>query len=244
MESVSQHKPFNPITRAAMRFTVYGGTLGGNGVCRPVYDQERQTISPGASIGTLTLANGLTFESGSTSLFEVTNGASGDLLAVQAISPSANVTLAVGVLGTALDAATNADHLQEQIRFLQPRWWSPAASLNGSLSIDESTWPDEAGRHRKVSAKAADITNDRVTFTVSPPPALSYQWYRYADITGGSPTNLPGQSGTPTPTASAQVDSGFYGVVCKQRVSIRLQPGGYPDCGQCAPGSFRPLACL
>jgi len=68
----------------AGRVTVLGGILGGTGtVGGPVIAKNGATIAPGNSIGTLTLATNLSLESGSTNLFEVTNGAPGDLLVVQ-----------------------------------------------------------------------------------------------------------------------------------------------------------------
>ena len=207
-------------------FTVYGGTLGGTGTIAGLATiKNGGTVSPGASIGTLTLANGLTLESGSTSLFEVTNGASGDLLAVQGnLTIGTNVTLAVSVLGTALDAATNTVITYTGIKSgsFNPTVVVTGGSLNSSLSIDEST-PGQikliARPQVAITGQPQDATvstNDPVTFSVTATGAspLSYQWYRYADITGGSPTNLPGQTGTSYTIASAQgSDSGFYGVV-------------------------------
>ena len=207
-------------------FTVYGGTLGGNGTIAGLATiKNGGTISPGASIGTLTLANGLTLESGSTSLFEVTNGASGDLLAVQGnLTIGTNATLAISVLGSALDAATNTliTYTGTKSGSFNPTVVVTGGSLNSSLSIDEST-PGQinliARPQVAITGQPQDIiasTNDPVTFTVTATGAspLSYQWYRYADIAGGSPTNLTGETGTSFTIASAQgSDSGFYGVV-------------------------------
>src|SRR6185369_7540923 len=90
-------------------FTIYGGTLGGTGqISGLVTIKNGATIAAGNSIGILNLASGLTLESGSTGLFEVTNGVSSDKLAIQGnLVIGANVTIAINVLGTALEPATN-----------------------------------------------------------------------------------------------------------------------------------------
>ena len=90
-------------------FTVYGGTLGGTGtISGPVTIKNGGTIAPGNSIGTLTLATNLTLESGSTNLFEEQNSSSGDLLVVQGnLTIQANCTIAINVLGAALEPTTN-----------------------------------------------------------------------------------------------------------------------------------------
>ncbi len=207
-------------------FTVYGGTLGGTGTIAGLATiKNGGTISPGTGIGTLTLANGLTLESGSTSLFEVTNGAPGDLLAVQGnLTIGTNVTLAVSVLGGALNAATNTliTYTGTKSGSFNPTVVVTGGTLNSSLSIDEST-PGQinliARPQVAITVQPQDViasTNDPVTFSVTATGAspLSYQWFRYADITGGSPTLLTGETGTSYNIASAQGSaSGFYGVV-------------------------------
>jgi autotransporter-associated beta strand protein len=207
-------------------FTVYGGTLGGTGVISgPVTVKNGGTISPGNSIGTLTLATNLTLESGSTSLFEVTNGTSSDLLVVQGnLTIGANSTIAISVLGTALNASTNTiiTYSGTKSGSFNPVVVVANGSLNSSVSIDEST-PGQiklvAVPQVVITSQPQDLivsTNDPASFSVTATGAqpISYQWYRYADINGNSPVAQTGATSATFTIASAQsTDSGFYGVV-------------------------------
>ena len=52
--------------------SIYGGVLGGTGlITAPVTNYSGATLSPGASLGTLTISNNLTLSAGSTTSVEV-----------------------------------------------------------------------------------------------------------------------------------------------------------------------------
>jgi autotransporter-associated beta strand protein len=210
----------------AGRITVNGGALGGTGVISgPVTIKNGGTVTPGNSIGTLTLATNLTLESGSTSLFEVTNGAAGDVLVVQGnLIIGANSTIAIQVLGTALEPATNTviTYTGSKSGSFNPTVAVVGGSLlNSSLSIDEST----PGQIKLVAVPQVAITgqpqnaivstNDPVTFTVSATGSapLGYQWY-FTDNINNPAVAIPGANGSSYFIASADgTNNGLYSVV-------------------------------
>ena len=210
----------------AGRITVYGGTLAGVGVISgPVTIRNGGTVAPGNSIGTLTLATNLTLESGSTSLFEVTNNAAGDLLVVQGnLTIGANSTIAIKVLGTALEPVTN---ILITYTGTKSGSFNPTVSvvggslLNSSVSIDEST----PGQIKLVAVPQVAITgqpqnaivstNDPVTFTVSATGSapIGYQWY-YTDNIANPAVAIPGANSSSYFIASADgTNNGLYSVV-------------------------------
>ena len=206
--------------------TVYGGTLGGNGqIAGLVTVKNGGTIAPGASIGTLTLASGLTLEGGSTSLFELTNGAPGDLLQVQGnLTIGPNSTIAVKVLGSALNPTTNTiiTYTGTKSGSFNPTVVVAGGSLNSSVTIDEST----PGQINLVAIPQVAITgqpqdaivstNDPVIFTVAATGTapIYYQWYFYGSSTNNTPAILTDQTNASFSIGSAQSsDTGLYAVV-------------------------------
>jgi autotransporter-associated beta strand protein len=206
--------------------TVYGGTLGGTGmISGPVDIKSGGTISPGNSIGTLTLGSGLTVESGSTSLFEEQNGSSGDLLQVQGnlvIQP--NSTIAVSVLGAALEPTTNTiiTYTGTKTGSFNPTVLLVGGSINSSISIDEST----PGQIKLVAVPQVAIisqpqdqivsTNSPATFTVvaTGKATIRYQWYFYGNSTNNPPTVENNETNASFTIPSAQPsDIGLYAVV-------------------------------
>jgi autotransporter-associated beta strand protein len=206
--------------------TVFGGTLGGTGmISGPVDIKSGGTISPGNSIGTLTLGSGLTLESGSTSLFEEQNASSGDLLQVQGnlvIQP--NCTIAVSVLGGALEPTTNTiiTYTGTKTGSLNPTVMLVGGSINSSISIDEST-PGQiklvAVPQVALTCQPQDLivsTNDPATFSVcaTGKAPIGYQWYFYGNSTNNTPTleNNATNSSFTIPSAQPS-DTGLYAVV-------------------------------
>jgi autotransporter-associated beta strand protein len=210
----------------AGRVAVYGGVLGGTGkIMGAVTVKNGGTISPGASVGTLALATNLTLESGSTSLFEESNSVAGDLLQVQGnLTIQTNCTIAVSILGAALEPVTNTliTYTGTKSGSFNPTVVVVGGSINGSVSIDEST----AGQIKLAVIPQVVITSQptnnavsvggnltsSVAATGSSP--LSYQWYFY----GSSATNMPipvaDQTNTVFSLANAQLtNSGLYAVV-------------------------------
>ena len=206
-------------------FTVYGGTLGGTGtISGPVTVKNGGTISPGDSIGTLTLATNLTLESGSTNLFEEQNGSSGDLLQVQGnlvIQP--NSTIAVSVLGAALNPATNTliTYAGTKSGSFNPAVVVTGGPLNSSVTVDEST----SGKINLVAVPQVAITsqpqdvtastNDLVTFTVGATGSatIGYQWYFSTNLIS-SPVAISGANSASYSIASADgTNNGLYSVV-------------------------------
>ncbi len=206
-------------------FIVYGGTLGGTGmISGPVDIKSGGTLSPGNSIGTLTLAAGLTAESGSTNLFEEQNGSSGDLLQIQGnlvIQP--NATIAISVLGAALDPTTNTliTYTGTKTGSFNPTVVVVGGSLNSSITIDDST----PGQIKLVAVPQVAITiqptntfastNDPVTFTVvaTGSSPLGYQWY-YTTAINIPSVPIPGANGSSYFIPSADgTNNGFYSVV-------------------------------
>jgi autotransporter-associated beta strand protein len=209
----------------AGKVTVYGGTLGGSGLISGfVTVKNGGTISPGNSIGTLTVATNVSLESGSTSLFELTNSAAGDLLVIQGnLAIASNSTLAISVLGSALEPSTNT-----VITYTGTKSGSfnPIVSVNGALdssvSIDEST----PGQIKVVATSGVAITtqpqdeivstNDPATFTVvaTGSSPIGYQWYSYGNSTNNPPVLLNDQTNASFTIASAQsTDTGLYAVL-------------------------------
>jgi autotransporter-associated beta strand protein len=207
-------------------FTVYGGTLGGMGmISGPVDIKNGGTISPGNSIGTLTLASGLTLESGSTSLFEVTNNAAGDLLVVQGnLTIQPNCTIAISVLGaSALEPSTNTlvTYTGTKSGSFNPTVVVTGGSLDSSLSIDEST-PGQiklvAVPQVALTCQPQDVitsTNDPVTFNVcaNGSAPIGYQWYYTPNV---STPAAPIDGATSSSYFIAHADgtnNGYYSVV-------------------------------
>jgi len=210
----------------AGKISVYGGTLGGTGkIFGSVTVKSGGTISPGNSIGTLTLATNLTLEAGSTNLFEVTNTAAGDLLVVQGnLTIGANCTIAIKVLGTALEPVTNTliTYTGTKTGSFNPNIAVVGGSLNSSVYVDEST----PGQIKLVALPGVAIigqpqdkivsTNDPASFTVTATGSatLHYQWYYYGENTNNPAVGLTGATSATFTIASAQTsDNGYYGVV-------------------------------
>ncbi len=176
----------------AGKVTVNGGTLGGVGVISgAVTVKSGGTITPGNSIGTLTLATNLTLQSGSTNLFEVANspGAS-DLLVVQGNLFASNSTIAISVPGTTLQPGTYtliqySGNLTGSFNPFNPVVPLAGGSINCSMTIDTST----AGQVNlvlipevRITCQPVDVivsTNDPVCFSVCATGSapISYQWY-------------------------------------------------------------------
>lgn len=207
-------------------FTVYGGTLGGTGmISGPVDIKNGGTISPGNSIGTLTLGSSLTLETGSISLFEEQNGSSGDLLQVQGnlvIQP--NSTIAVSILGGALEPTTNTiiTYTGTKTGSFNPTVALVGGSINSSLSIDEST-PGQiklvAVPQVALTCQPQDLivsTNDPATFSVCATGSapIGYQWYFYGNNSNNTPILEPGATNSSFTISNAQPsDTGLYAVV-------------------------------
>jgi autotransporter-associated beta strand protein len=207
-------------------FTVYGGTLGGTGmISGPVTVKNGGTISPGNSPGTLTLANSLTMETGSTGLFEVaiSPGAS-DLLVVNGnLTINSGSTISISVLGDPLVAGTYT-----LIQYSGTKTGSfnstpiiVSGSIDGSFAIDDST----AGQINLVVTHPVTITSqpsgtnivDGQAFTVSVAATgtapLTYQWYVTSDTNTAS-TPIDGATTDSYSVSSAlSTDTGYYSVV-------------------------------
>ena len=207
-------------------FIVYGGTLGGTGmISGPVDIKSGGTISPGNNIGTLTLAAGLTAESGSTNLFEEQNGSSGDLIQIQGnlvIQP--NATIAISVLGAALNPTTNTliTYSGTKTGSFNPTVVVVGGSLNSSVTIDDSSTPGQikliAIPQVVITSQPQSVTastNDTVTFTVGATgtASLGYQWY-YAPNISTPAAPISGANGSAYGIASADgTNDGLYSVV-------------------------------
>ncbi len=218
---------YNTATWGAGNVAVYGGTLGGTGLLAGnVAIKANGTVSPGASLGTLTLGANLTCESGSTNLFEVTNSPGGcDLLVIQGnLALSNNVTIALKVLGTPLSPGTNTliQYSGTKSGSFNPTLAVVGETIDGSPSIDEGT----PGRIKLVvvpqvaiTSQPADTivsTNAPATFNVSATGTapITYQWYYYGDQPTNSPTPLTDATNASFTISSAQAtNSGFYRVV-------------------------------
>jgi len=215
----------NPTVWDAGKVTVFA-TLGGNGlIAGPVTVKNGGTISPGTSIGTLTLATNLNLESGSTSLFEMTNSpGTSDLLVVQGnLTIQPNCTISINILGTPLEVITNT-----LITYAGTKSGSfnPTVivngSINGSVTLDEST-PGQIKLavipQVAITSQPADTvvsTNQNATFNVvaTGTAPLFYQWYRYTDALGNSPVAQTDATNSSFTITNAQAsDTGYYGVV-------------------------------
>ncbi len=217
---------YDPATFNAGQVAVYGGVLGGNGtIMGPVTVKNGGTISPGASLGTLTLATNLTLESGSTSLFEESNSAAGDLLQVQGnLTIQPNCTIAISVVGTAIEPVTNTliAYTGKKSGSFNPTVSVVGGSLNGSVSVDESVpgqiklvvIPQVAitSQPTNNAVSVGDDLTTSVTATGSSP--LSYQWYFYGSSPLNTPTPVTDQTNAMLDIANAQLtNSGLYAVV-------------------------------
>ena len=183
------------------------------------------TISPGTSVGTLTLATNLTLEAGSTNYFEVTNspGASDQIIVGSNLIVS-NSTIAINVQGTALEPGTNTliQYAGTLSGSFNPTVALVGGSVNSSLTIDTSI-PGQVNLvlipQVTIVSQPADLivsTNDPASFTVevTGTAPISYQWYYYGDDTNSIPTPEPDGTNATFSIANAQAsDSGFYAVV-------------------------------
>ncbi len=207
-------------------FTVYGGTLGGTGmISGPVDIKNGGTIAPGDDIGTLTLGSGLTFESGSTNLFAEQNGSAGDLLVVQGnLTIQPNSTIAISVLGAALEPTTNTiiTYTGTKTGSFNPNVVIAGGSIDSSVTIDEST-PGQiklvASPIVAIISQPADLivsTNVPATFTVGATGTapLSYFWYSYGNSSNNTPVLEVGATNSTFTITNAQpTDTGLYAVV-------------------------------
>ncbi len=205
-------------------FTVYG-TLGGTGmISGPVDIKNGGTISPGNSIGTLTLGSGLTLESGSTNLFEVTNGAAGDLLVVQGnLTIQPNSTISISVLSGPLVAGTYT-----LIQYSGTKTGSfnstpviVGGAIDGSYTIDDST----PGQINLVVTHLVTITSqpsgtnvvDGQAFTVNVSATgtatLTYQWYKTTDTNTPSSPISGANSSSYSVSSAVSSNTGYYSVV-------------------------------
>jgi autotransporter-associated beta strand protein len=207
-------------------FNVYGGTLCGTGmISGPVTIKNGGTISPGNSVGTLTLATNLTTEAGSTALFEVTNSPGAcDLLVVQGnLTINSGSTISLSVLGNPLAAGTYT-----LIQYSGTKTGSfnstpvvVSGSIDGSYTIDDST----GGQINLVVTHPVTITSqpagtnvvEEEAFTVSVSATgtapLHYQWY-YTNATHTTATEISGANGSSYTVSSAQPsDTAYYWVV-------------------------------
>jgi autotransporter-associated beta strand protein len=219
---------YDTTTFNAGHVMVYGGVLGGTGKIMGNVDVKNGgTISPGASIGTLTLATNLTLESGSTNLFEESNSVAGDLLQVQGnLTIQPNCTIAISVLGTQLEPATNTliTYTGTKSGSFNPTPVIAGGAIDGSYTIDDSV----PGQIKLVVTSQVTITSQpsgtnivdgqpfllNVSATGTAP--VTYQWYLTTDTNdpGGTTTLLAGADDSSYSVASAaSSDNGYYSVV-------------------------------
>ena len=79
--------------------TVSGGTLGGSGAINGAVDvQSGGTLSPGANIGSLTLNNSLSFESGSTAQFNFGTGTNSTAVVPGALNINGSTTVSINYI--------------------------------------------------------------------------------------------------------------------------------------------------
>lgn len=204
---------------------VYGGTLGGTGMISGAVDVKNGgTIAPGNSTGTLTLAAGLTVESGSTNLFNFASG-TGSSLAVQGnLVVQSNSTIAINISGPTVQPTTNTliTYTGTLSGSFNPSVVVGGSSINGSVSVDTST-PGEINLdivpQVAITEQPQDetvSTNDPATFSVTATGSspLYYQWYYYGSDTNSAPTGeLDATNATFTITNAQSTDSGYYTVV-------------------------------
>jgi autotransporter-associated beta strand protein len=220
---------YDTTTFNAGKVAVYGGVLGGTGkIMGLVTVKNGGTISPGASIGTLTLATNLILESGSTSLFEESNSVAGDLLQVQGnLTIQPNCTIDISVLG----AAALAPVTNTLITYTGTKSGSfnstpviVGGAIDGSYTINDST----PGQINLVVTPQVTITSqpsgtnivDGQAFSLSVSATgtapVTYQWYITTDTNnpGGTTMLLTGANGSSYSVSSASSsDNGYYSVV-------------------------------
>lgn len=205
--------------------TVSGGMLGGTGSISGWVDvQNGGTIAPGNNTGTLTIGSSVTLESGSTALFDVTNGAPGSVLAVQGNLSVSNCTVDINVLGTPLQPTTNTliTYTGTLSGSFNPTVVIIGGSINASVAIDTST-PGQVNLdvfpQVVITGQPQDLitsTNSPATFTVTATGSapLSYQWYYYGNSTNNVPFPEPyGTNASFTITNAQSTDTGLYAVV-------------------------------
>ena len=223
---------YNATTWNGGSLAVYGGTLGGTGkINGPVAVKNGGAISPGTSVGTLTLATNLALEAGSTGLFEVANspGAS-DLLVVQGNLAVTNTTISLSVLGSPLAAGTYTliQYSGSKSGSFNPTPVLTSGSIDGTPAIDDTT-PGlinlVVSHNLAITTQPADTvtsTNSPATFTVavSGTAPIVYQWYFYGGNTNSVPAALPGATDASfTITSADGSNSGFYNVVITNNYS-------------------------
>ena len=223
--SINGTEAYDTNTYFAGKVAVYGGILNGNGTINGIVAVKNGgTISAG-NIGTLTLVTNLTLESGSTSLFEESNSVSGDMLQVQGnLTIQTNCTVAVSVLGAALNPITNTIvSCNGTISgSFNPTVAIVGGSINGSVSLDYSV----PGQIRLVIIPQVVITSQPTNNAVSVGADLTtsvaatgssplyYQWYFYGSSPNNTPSPVTGQTSAAFDFANAQSsNSGFYAVV-------------------------------
>src|SRR5262249_57916850 len=133
-------------------------------------------------------------------------------------------TIAISVLGSALNPATNTiiTYTGTKSGSFNPTVVVTGSSLNSSVSIDEST----PGQIKLVAVPQVAITgqpqdaivstNDPVTFTVAATGTapIGYQWYSYGNSTNNTPLPITDATNASYTINSAQSsDTGLYAVV-------------------------------
>jgi len=219
---------YDTTTFNAGNVAVYGGVLGGTGTIMGNVDVKNGgTISPGASIGTLTLATNLTLESGSTSLFEESNSVAGDLLQVQGnLTIQPNCTIDISVLGAALEPVTNTliTYTGTKSGSFNSTPVIVGGAIDGSYTINDST----PGQINLVVTPQVTITSqpsgtnivDGQAFSLSVSATgtapLTYQWHITTDTNNPSTTTtlITGATGSSYSVSSAlSTNTGYYSVV-------------------------------
>jgi autotransporter-associated beta strand protein len=217
---------FNAATWNGGTVSVYGGTLAGSGrINGPVAVKNGGVVSPGTDLGTLTLGTNLTFESGATAVFDVTNApGTGDLLVVQGGLAATNTTISINVAGAPLAAGTYTliQYAGKKSGSFNPVPVITGGTIDGSPVIDEST-PGQinlvVSHELVITAQPADTvasTNGPASFTVAATGTapIAYQWYFYGNNTNAAPVPLADATNATLAIPSAQgSDSGFYNVV-------------------------------
>ena len=153
----------------------------------------------------------------------MTNGTAGDLLAVQGnLSIQSNSTIAVSVLGMALNPITNPliTYTGTKTGSFNPTVVVTGGSLNSSITVDESISGQinlVAVPQVAITSQPQDVTastNDLVTFTVGATGSatLGYQWY-YGTNLISPPVPISGANASSYSIASANgTDNGLYSV--------------------------------
>ncbi len=223
---------YNATTWNGGTVSVYGGTLSGGGkINGPVAIKNGGTISPGSSVGTLTLGTNLTLEAGSSGVFDVTNSpGSGDLVVVLGNLTVTNTTISLNVAGSPLAAGTYTliQYSGTKSGSFNPTPVIASGSIDGSATIDGST-PGQinlvVSHDLVITTQPADTvtsTNAPVTFTVAVTGTapVAYQWYFFGDNTNNPATTLTDATNASFIIPSAQgSNSGFYDVVITNNYS-------------------------